>query len=214
MFAVQQATSGLDALEGIVGSILLVETEVVLVGLFVLELHDVSFDDDTDVQLEEKSNNVGDDETDFSAGAKHCTARNLIEVLVETLNQRALGKHEVEREPSQAEREEEAEPDEEGVGFDHAAVSNHRPNESKERDERDNRENDTGDDETNPSTRRDFDLGVVQEVRSCVDSMDEPEENTSADAATDEGEERCDENGGPDWNAATEVSAVAHRGCC
>jgi hypothetical protein len=146
MFAVQQATSGLDALEGIVGSILLVETEVVLVGLFVLELHDVSFDDDTDVwerrldsagsaevgltQLEEKSNNVGDDETDFSAGAKHCTARNLIEVLVETLNQRALGKHEVEREPSQAEREEEAEPDEEGVGFDHAAVSNHRPNES------------------------------------------------------------------------------------
>lgn len=36
-------------LEGIVGSLLLVETEVILVGLFLLELLDVSLDDDTDI---------------------------------------------------------------------------------------------------------------------------------------------------------------------
>lgn len=52
MLVVQQATIAIDALEGIVGCRILlvtVETEVVLVGLFVLELVNVSSDDDTDV---------------------------------------------------------------------------------------------------------------------------------------------------------------------
>ena len=44
----------LDALEGIVGRValrvaLLVEAEVVLIGLFVLELLNVSFDNDADI---------------------------------------------------------------------------------------------------------------------------------------------------------------------
>ena len=47
--AVQQASIALDTLEGIVGCALLVETEVVLVGLFVLELLNVSPDNDTDI---------------------------------------------------------------------------------------------------------------------------------------------------------------------
>lgn len=41
--------TALNVLEGIVGSLLVVETKVILVGLFVLELLDVSPDDDTDV---------------------------------------------------------------------------------------------------------------------------------------------------------------------
>jgi len=49
VFVVQQAIPALDALEGIVGCALLVETKVVLVGLFVLELVNVSPDNDTDV---------------------------------------------------------------------------------------------------------------------------------------------------------------------
>ena len=50
MFAVQQAAPRLDALEGIVGGvILLVEAKVVLVCLLVLELLDVSLNDDTNV---------------------------------------------------------------------------------------------------------------------------------------------------------------------
>jgi len=69
MFAVQQAAPALDALEGIVrGILLLVETEVVLVGLFVLELFDVSPNNDTDIELEEKANNVADDKTNLSTG--------------------------------------------------------------------------------------------------------------------------------------------------
>jgi hypothetical protein len=53
MFAVQQATPRLNALEGIVrGVILLVEAKVVLVGLLVLELLDVSLNDDADVWKE------------------------------------------------------------------------------------------------------------------------------------------------------------------
>jgi hypothetical protein len=40
----------------------------------------------------------------------------------------------------------------------------------EERDESDDSENDTGDDDTDPGTRRDFDLTFVQEIRSCVDS--------------------------------------------
>lgn len=42
-------------------------------------------------------------------------------------------------------------------------------------------------------------------------TVDEPEKCTRSNTASDEGEERGDENGGPDWNAATEVSAAAHR---
>ena len=49
VFAVQQAVPALDALEGIVGRALLVETKVVLVGLFVLELVNISPDNDADV---------------------------------------------------------------------------------------------------------------------------------------------------------------------
>ena len=44
--------------------------------------------------------------------------------------------------------------------------------------------------------------------------MNEPEKYTSGETASKEGYERGDENGGPDWNAATEVSAVPHRAYC
>lgn len=50
MLGVQQAMIALEALEGIVGRgvpVVLVETEVVLVGLLFLELINVSPDDDT-----------------------------------------------------------------------------------------------------------------------------------------------------------------------
>ena len=40
----------------------------------------------------------------------------------------------------------------------------------EKRDESDDSENDTSDDETNPSTRRDFNLTVIQEIGSCIDS--------------------------------------------
>ena len=49
MLVVQQAVPALDALEGIVGLVVLVEAKVVLVGLFILELNNVSPNDDTDV---------------------------------------------------------------------------------------------------------------------------------------------------------------------
>ena len=49
MLVVQQAVPALDALEGIVGLVVLVEAKVVLVGLFILELINVSPNDDTDV---------------------------------------------------------------------------------------------------------------------------------------------------------------------
>ena len=49
VLVIQQAVPALDALERIVGLILLVEAKVVLVGLFVLELLNVSLDDDADV---------------------------------------------------------------------------------------------------------------------------------------------------------------------
>lgn len=39
----------------------------------------------------------------------------------------------------------------------------------EKRDNGNDSENDTSDDETNPSTRRDFDLAVIQEVRSRID---------------------------------------------
>ena len=81
-------------------------------------------------ELEEETDNVADDKADLSAGGEHRATRDLVEVIVVTLNQRALGEHEVERESSQAEREEEAQPDEERVGLDHATVSNHRADES------------------------------------------------------------------------------------
>ena len=42
-------------------------------------------------------------------------------------------------------------------------------------------------------------------------TVDEPEKCTGGKSAAGEGEERGDENCSPDGNAATEVSAVAHR---
>lgn len=54
MFGVQQASVALDALEWIVCRVLLVETKVVLVGLLVLKLIDVSSDDDTDIWMKGK----------------------------------------------------------------------------------------------------------------------------------------------------------------
>jgi len=214
MFAVQQAAPALDALEGIVRRVVLVlvESEVVLVGLFILELFDVSPDDDTDIELEEKTDNVADDETNLPVRGEHRATRDLIEAVVVALDHRALGKHDVEGESGQGDREEEADPDEDRVGLDHATVSNHRTDESKERDNGDNGENDTSNDETDPGARCDFDLGVLQEVRSRIDSVDEPEKRAGGETAADEGEERGDEDGDPDWKAATEVSAVTHRG--
>ena len=38
----------------------------------------------------------------------------------------------------------------------------------------------------------------------------EPEKGTSTESAADEGEQRGDENGGPDGDAATKVSTGAH----
>jgi len=124
---VQQAAIALNALEGIVGRgvALLVETKVVLVGLFVLELLNVSPDDDADVELEEETENANDGECNLSTRVEQRATRNLFEVLVVTLNQRALGEHEVERERSQADGEEEAEPDENRISLDHATVSNY-----------------------------------------------------------------------------------------
>jgi len=161
--------------------------------------------------MDEKTNDVDDDETDFSTRTENRVARDLVVVLIVALNQRALGEDEIEREHGQGERGEEAHPNENRVGFDHAAVSNHRTDESEERDDGDDSENDTGDDETNPSTRRDFNMCVVDEIWSCIDGVDEPEECTSAKSATDERQERGDENGSPNGNAATEVSTSAHR---
>ena len=40
--------------------------------------------------------------------------------------------------------------------------------------------------------------------------MDKPEKCTSGKSATSEGQEGGDENGGPNRDAATEVSAIAH----
>ena len=48
-FAVQQPAIALEALEGIIGCLFLVDTKVVLVDLFVLELINISPDDDTDI---------------------------------------------------------------------------------------------------------------------------------------------------------------------
>ena len=42
-------------------------------------------------------------------------------------------------------------------------------------------------------------------------TVDEPEKCTSSKTAGKEGQEGEDENGGPNRNTATEVSAVAHR---
>jgi hypothetical protein len=129
----------------------LVHAEVVLVDLFVLELVNISPDDYTDVwwrerkirwisdwrrcgnvltEIDEKADDIADEETDLSARAEYRTARNLVEVLVVALDQAALGEHEVGREDGQGEGEQEADPDENRVGLDHAAVSNHRANES------------------------------------------------------------------------------------
>jgi hypothetical protein len=41
--------------------------------------------------------------------------------------------------------------------------------------------------------------------------VDEPEKCTSTKTAADEGQKRGNEDGGPNWDAATEVSAGAHR---
>ena len=41
-------------------------------------------------------------------------------------------------------------------------------------------------------------------------TVDEPEECTSPKSTTDEGQQRGNKDGGPDWNAATEMSAGSH----
>ena len=79
--------------------------------------------------MEEESDDIADDETDFSTGAENGAARNLVVAAVVTLDYRALGEDEVEGECGQGERGEEADPNENRVGFDHATVSDHRPNE-------------------------------------------------------------------------------------
>lgn len=110
MFAVQQASVALDALEWIVRRVLvlLVETEIVLVGLFVLQLFDISPNNDTYIEMEEKANNVTDDKANLSTRVEDRATGNFVVVAIETLNQRALGEDEVERECRQCERGEEA----------------------------------------------------------------------------------------------------------
>lgn len=76
-------------------------------------------------ELEEKANNVADDEADLSTRVEHRATRNFLEILVVALNQGTLGEHEVEGESGQGEREEETDPDESRVGPDHTTVSNH-----------------------------------------------------------------------------------------
>jgi len=187
-----------------------VESEFVFVGLFVLELVNVSPDDDADIEMEEKTNDVDDDEPDLPTSAENRAASNFLAVAIDALDQRALGEDEVERECSQTQRGEEAHPNEDGVSLNHTTVSDYRANESKERDESDESEDDTSDDKTNPSSRCDCHLVVFQDVRSCVDGVYKPEKCTSTESAADEGEKRGDENGGPDGDAATEVSTGAH----
>jgi len=190
LFAIQQAPVALDALEGIVGLAILVETEVVLVGLFVFELVHVPSDNNADIEMEEEANHVANDETDFSARAEDRTTRDLVVVAVVTLNQRALGEDEVECKSGQGQRREEAQPNENRVGFDHATVSDHRANEPEKRDKGNDSENRTSDDDTDSSAGRDFDLVVVQEIWSCINGVDEPEECTRSKPATDEGQQR------------------------
>lgn len=108
MFAVQQASVALDALEWIVRRVLLVETEIVLVGLFVLQLLDISPNNDTDIEMEEKANNVTDDKSNLSTSVEDRATGNFVVVAIVALNQRALGEDEVERERRQRERGEEA----------------------------------------------------------------------------------------------------------
>lgn len=210
MFAVQQASVALDALEWIVRGVLLVETEIVLVGLFVLQLLDISPNNDTDIEMEEKANNVTDDKSNLSTSVEDRATGNFVVVAIVALNQRALGEDEVERESRQRERGKEAYPNENRIGLDHATVSDNRANEPEKRDDSDDSENDTGDNETNPSSGRDFNLTVVQEIWSCIDSMNEPEKCTSTKSTTDEGQQGGDKNSGPDRDTATEVSASTH----
>lgn len=142
-------------------------------------------------KLDEESENVSNDERDLSTRIEHRATSNLFQVFIQALDQGALGEHEVEHESSQAEREEEADPDESRVCPDHATVSDYRADESmggsrckhgvmekstvgvgdipEERDEGDDSENNTSDDDTDPGTGRDLDLGVVQEVRVRID---------------------------------------------
>jgi len=160
--------------------------------------------------MEEETDDVADNEANLSTRAENRATRDLIVAAIVTLDQRALGEDEVECECGQGERGEEAQPNENRVGLDHATVSDHRANKSEKRDESDDSENDTSDDETNPSARRDFDLTVIQEIGSCIDSVYEPEKCTSAKTATDEGQQRGEEHGGPNRDAATEVSTGAH----
>jgi len=76
-------------------------------------------------KLEEKTNDAADDQANLSTRVEYFATINLVEILVVTLNQRALGERDIARERGQSEGEEEAEPDEERVGLDHATVSNH-----------------------------------------------------------------------------------------
>lgn len=81
-------------------------------------------------EIDEKTDDIANEESDLSSRTEYRTTRNLLEILVVALNQATLGEHEVGRENGQGEGEQEADPDENRVGLDHAAVSNHRTNES------------------------------------------------------------------------------------
>ena len=83
--------------------------------------------------MEEETNDVADNEGDLSTRVEDRATRDLIVVAIVTLNQRALGEDEVERESGQGERGEEAHPNENRVGLDHATVSDHRANKSVRR---------------------------------------------------------------------------------
>jgi hypothetical protein len=75
--------------------------------------------------MEEETNDVADNEGNLSTRAEDRATRDLIVVAIVTLDQRALGEDEVECECGQGERGEEAHPDENRVGLDHATVSDH-----------------------------------------------------------------------------------------
>lgn len=75
--------------------------------------------------MEEEANNVTDDEANLSTSVEDRATRNFVVAAIVTLDQRALGEDEVERECRQRDRGEEAYPNENRVCFDHATVSDH-----------------------------------------------------------------------------------------
>jgi hypothetical protein len=84
-------------------------------------------------EVEEETNDITDNETDLPTRAEDRTTRDFVATAVVAIDQRALGEDEVEGKDGQREGGEEAQPDENRVGLDHAPVSDHRANESAER---------------------------------------------------------------------------------